>query len=255
VEKTLEDKIALVTGGTRGIGRAIAAKFAIEGATVILTSRSGDTARQAASEIAKQTGVSGDPMEQIEGVECDSTKSESCAQVVKSIVEKYGRIDILLNNAGVTNDKLILRMSDEDWKSVFETNLHGAFYFSRAAAKAMLRQHSGRIINISSVVGIMGQAGQTNYAATKAGLIGFSKSLARELGSRGITVNAIAPGFIETAMTEAMTEKMKETLQGQIPLGRLGKPDDVADAALFLASDAASYITGAVLQVDGGLGM
>src|SRR5262249_40425874 len=157
--------------------------------------------------------------------------------------------DILVNNAGVTLDKLILRMSDEDWRSVFETNLHGAFYFARAAVKVMLKQRGGRIINISSIVGITGNPGQTNYAATKAGLIAFTKSLAKEVGSRGITVNAVAPGYIETAMTDAIADNMKQQLQEHIPLGRLGKPEDIANAVLFLASPAASYITGSVLQV------
>ncbi|MBI3736957.1 3-oxoacyl-ACP reductase FabG [Candidatus Sumerlaeota bacterium] len=249
MDKVLSGQVALITGGTRGIGRAIAARLASAGATVTLTGRSAESAAQAAAELAQETGG------QVEGVACDSSQSESCSALVKGIVEKYGRLDILVNNAGITQDKLMLRMSDEDWHSVFNTNLHGAFYLARAATKVMMKQRGGRIINISSIVGITGNAGQANYAATKAGLIGFSKSLAKEMGSRAITVNVIAPGYIETAMSDAISDKVKEQLQANIPLGRLGKPEDIAEAVLFLASTSASYITGAVLQVDGGLAM
>lgn len=249
MESILEGQVALVTGGTRGIGRAIASALAASGARVVMTSRSAESAEKAAQEIAAESG--GD----VEGRACDSSKGDVCAALIKEIVAGHGRLDILVNNAGITRDKLILRMSEEDWTSVFETNLHGAFHMAKAAVRPMLKQRSGRIINISSVVGLIGNPGQANYAATKAGLIGFTKSLARELGSRGITVNAIAPGYIATAMTEEMTEEMKEKLSAQIPLGRLGAPEEVAAAALFLASPAAAYITGAVIQVDGGLAM
>lgn len=245
----LSGQIALVTGGSRGIGRAIAEAFARAGAQVIITARTPESAAQAADEIGAATDT------RVEGFACDSTKAADCAGLVGDLLERHGRLDILVNNAGITADKLILRMNDDDWLSVFDTNLHGAFYFSRAAAKAMLKKRSGRIINISSIVGLTGNAGQTNYAATKAGLIGFTKSLAKELGSRGVTVNAIAPGYIETAMTEALDPKMKEKLLEFIPLGRLGRPEDVAAAAVFLASPAAAYITGETLRVDGGMAM
>jgi 3-oxoacyl-[acyl-carrier protein] reductase len=243
------DRVVLIAGGTRGIGRAMAAAFARAGASVVLTSRSAESAEAAARAIAGETGGA------VEGRACDSADAAACAALVESIVEARGRLDVLINNAGITNDKLLLRMSEEDWRSVFETNLHGAFFLTKAAVRPMIKRRWGRIINVASVVGIIGNAGQTNYAATKAGLIGFTKSLARELGSRGVTVNAIAPGYIETAMTDAIAEEMKVKMAAQIPLGRLGRPEDVAAAALFLASPAADYITGEVLKVDGGLAM
>lgn len=247
---TLNGQIALVTGGTRGIGRAIAEKLAASGAHVIITGRSADSAAVAAAAIDTALGTNA-----VEGLACDVSSSEACTALMKHITEKHSRLDILVNNAGITNDKLMLRMGDDDWKSVFATNLDGAFYLSRSATKIMMKQRSGRIINISSIVGLTGNPGQANYSATKAGLIGLTKSLAKEIGSRGITVNAVAPGYIETAMSEAIEEKYKVKLLENIPLGRLGKPEDIADAVLFLASPGAAYITGAVLQVDGGLAM
>lgn len=249
MELALAGQVALVTGGTRGIGRAIVAKLARAGAQVVLTSRSADNASVAAHELSEETeGL-------IEGFACDVGDAKACEGLVGDIIQRHGRIDILVNNAGITNDKLIMRMSDRDWRSIFDTNLHGAFYTVKAVTRPMMKQRSGRIINISSVVGLHGNPGQANYAATKAGLIGLTKSVARELGSRGITANVVAPGYIQSDMTDAIDEKMKDALLGQIPLGSLGEPDDVAEVVLFLASPAARYITGAVLQVDGGLGM
>lgn len=249
MEKILDGQVALVTGGSRGIGRAIAEKLASAGAKVCLTSRSEQRSREAAAQIAEASGG------EVRGVECDSASAEACAKLVQEIVKESGRLDILVNNAGVTRDNLLIRMKEEEWREVFETNLHGAFFLSKAVMRPMMKQRSGRIINISSVVGVIGNPGQTNYAASKAGLIGFTKSLAKEVGSRSITVNAIAPGYVATEMTDAMTDDMKEKLQTAIPLGRLGRPEDIAEAVLFLASPGAAYVTGAVLHVDGGLGM
>lgn len=249
METVLKDQVALVTGGSRGIGRAIASRLAAAGATVVLTSRSAESAELAAKEIAKETGG------HVEGRPCDSADEAACTELVKDIAARHGRLDILVNNAGITRDKLIMRMSAEDWKSVFDTNLHGAFYFAKAAVRPMMKQRSGRIINISSIAGITGNPGQTNYAATKAGLIGFTKSLAKEIGSRGITINAVAPGYIETEMTEEIGEAMQAKLKENIALRRLGTPEDIAEAVLYLASPGASYVTGHVLQVDGGLAM
>jgi 3-oxoacyl-[acyl-carrier protein] reductase len=244
----LEGRVSLVTGASRGIGRAIAAAFAAEGAHVVLAAR--DTAKlaEAVAEIQAKGGKA-------EALALDVSDRASVEAGVAQVMAAHGRIDHLVNNAGVTRDNLLLRMKDEEWRQVLDTNLTGAFLCTQAVLKPMLKQKSGRIVTITSVVGLGGNAGQANYAASKAGVIGFTKSVAREVASRGITANAIAPGFIETDMTAAMSEKAREAVFAAIPLGRVGRPEDVAGAALFLVSDAAAYVTGQVLAVDGGFHM
>lgn len=245
----LQDQAALVTGGARGIGRAIAEALADAGANLVLADINAEGAAATAAEIAAKYGV------QAEGVACDVSKAEQCAELVENAAKRFGRLDILVNNAGITRDTLVARMKPEDWDLVIAINLSSVFHCSKAAARIMARQRSGHIISISSVVGLMGNAGQVNYSASKAGIIGVTKSLARELGGRGVTVNAVAPGFIATAMTEVLPAEVKEKLNAQIPLGKMGTADDVAQAVLFLASPAAAYITGEVLRVDGGMAM
>ena len=245
----MSEKIAVVTGGSRGIGAAIAKKLASQGMTVIINyCGSEDRALAVKSEIEAAGG-------QAEAWRCDVSDCGQCESFVKAVMEKYGRIDVLVNNAGITRDDLMMRMSDEDFSRVIDTNLKGTFYMMRFASRHMLKAKKGRIINMASVVGLMGNAGQVNYAASKAGVIGATKSAAKELASRGITVNAIAPGFIDTEMTEALSEKVQEQILTQIPLGTFGKPEDIANCAAFLASDEAAYITGQVIQVDGGMCM
>jgi len=232
-----DTKVALITGGNRGIGLAIAAKFKQDGYQVVVTHRSGSAPQG------------------LDGVIMDVTDSDSVNNVVKTIEEKYGRIDVLVANAGITKDGLVMRMSDEDFESVVETNLMGAFRVARACTRGMLKQKSGRIIFVGSVVGMLGSAGQVNYAATKSGLIGMARSFARELGSRGITANVVAPGFVETDMTQVLDEKRKAEIIGAVPLARFATPNEVAGVVAFLASPEAAYITGAVIPIDGGLGM
>ncbi len=232
-----EAKVALITGGNRGIGLAIAERFKSEGYQVVVTHRS---------------GLAPDGLD---GVIMDVTDSESVNSAVASVEEKYGRIDILVANAGITKDGLVMRMSDGDFESVVETNLMGAFRVARACTRGMLKAKSGRMIFVGSVVGMLGSAGQVNYAATKSGLIGMARSFARELGSRGITANVVAPGFVETDMTQVLEEKRKSEIIGAIPLARFATPDEVAGVVAFLASPAAAYISGAVIPIDGGLGM
>ena len=243
----LSDRVALVTGASRGIGRAIAQTLAKQGATVVAAAR-GENARAVAAEITAAGG-------RAEFASVDVAASGSAEEAVGGVIGRHGRIDILVNNAGITRDQLMLRLKREDWDAVIATNLTAAFALTQAALKHMIRQRSGRIISISSVVGQGGNAGQANYAASKAGLIGFSKAVALEVASRGITVNVVAPGLIETDMTKAMTGQAREGWETRIPLKRLGTPEDVAAAVCFLASQEASYITGQVLAVNGGMYM
>src|SRR5947208_10584037 len=244
-----ENQVAIVTGAGRGIGHAIALRLAHEGARVASVSRTEANAQKTADEINTSRP------DTAKAYAVDVSNHAEVQKIGEQILADFGRADILVNNAGVTRDTLSMRMSPEDWDFVLNTNLKGAFNFVKAVQRAMVKQRSGRIINITSVIGLIGNAGQTNYAASKAGLIGFTKSLARELASRSITVNAIAPGFITTDMTAGLSEEIKKTIQSQIPLGKTGTPEDVASTAAFLASAEAGYITGQVLCVDGGMVM
>jgi 3-oxoacyl-[acyl-carrier protein] reductase len=241
----LTSRVALVTGASRGIGRATALALARQGAVVIAAAR-GENARPVAEEIGAAGGAA-------HALTLDVTDSTSVETALAGVLERHGRLDILVSNAGITRDQLLLRMKREDWDAVLATNLTASFTICQAVLRPMIKQRSGRIIAISSVVGQMGNAGQANYAASKAGLIGFCKSMAREVASRGITVNVVAPGLIETDMTKALTGASREDWAEKIPLGRLGRPEDVAHAVCFLASDEASYITGHVLAVNGGM--
>ena len=244
----LANQIAVVTGAGRGIGRAIALRFAAEGADVACVSRTAENAEKVAGEI-RSLG------RRAWAFAADVADAASVNAAAERILAEAGRVDILVNNAGVTRDGLLMKMSDEDWDTVLDTNLKGAFLFTRAFSRPFIRQRSGRIINVGSVIGLIGNAGQVNYAASKAGLFGLTKSVARELAGRGITVNAIAPGFIETDMTSELNEELKANILRQIPLGRFGAAEDIANAALFLASPSARYVTGQVLTVDGGMVM
>ena len=243
----LKGKSAVITGGVRGSGRAIAEEFCRLGADVLLCYRSND---EAANKTAEELRKYGTRVELIKGDVADPRHAEEAAKVAK---DAFGKIDILVNNAGITKDKLMMRMTPSDFDEVIQANLNGSFYFLRAFSQVMIKQKNGRIINISSIVGVRGNAGQVNYSASKAGIIGMTLSAAKELGKRGITVNAVAPGFIETDMTEILTEDQKKAMMDAISLGRAGSAADVANAVTFLASDQAAYITGQVLGVDGGM--
>lgn len=244
----LTGQVALVTGASRGIGQAVTLALAKQGATVVGTATTASGA-EAISTYLQKTGLKG------KGVTLDVTQPAQADEVVESLQKEFGNIAILVNNAGITRDNLLMRMKDEEWDAIMDTNLKSVFRMSRAVLRNMMKARYGRIISIASVVGVMGNAGQTNYAAAKAGIIGFSKSLAREVGSRNITVNCVAPGFIDTDMTRALPEAQREALLAHIPLGRLGQVDDIAAAVAFLASEQAGYVTGTTLHVNGGMYM
>ena len=246
--RQLNGKVAIVTGGSRGIGRTIATALAREGAAVVVCSRNLDSVRETVDSIKSEGGDA-------HAYQVDVADADSVAALVGSVVKEFRHIDILVNNAGVTADNLLLRLKEADWDRVMDTNLKGTFNCTKAVARTMLKQRGGRIINIASVVGMVGNPGQANYCASKAGIIGFTKSVARELASRNITVNCVAPGLIRSAMTEPIREKAKEEALRLIPLGRIGEPEDVAEVVKFLAVPTSGYITGQVIRVDGGMAM
>lgn len=242
----LDGEIALVTGASRGIGLAIAEELAVAGARVAVTSRSEQRAKEAAAGLGP---------DEVRGFACDVSVSDECGVLVDRLEEEMGPVSILVNNAGITRDNLVMRLKDEDWEQVLRTNLSGAFYMIRAVSRGMMKRRAGRIVNIASVVGLTGNRGQANYAASKGGLVALTKSVAQELASRDVLVNAVAPGFIETDMTADLGDDVRETLSGRIPLGRLGQPGDVAGLVRFLVGPDAEYITGQVFKVDGGMVM
>lgn len=241
----LSDKIAIITGASQGIGRTMALVFAKSGANVICVARSESKIKELCLDITDKGGLA-------HAIACDVGDGDAFGDTIKSITDEYGKLDILINNAGITRDALLMRMNDTQWDEVIQTNLKGAFHGMRYAIRPMMKNKYGRIINITSIVGLTGNPGQANYAASKAGLIGMTQSIAKEVGSRGITVNCIAPGWIDTEMTVDLPENSKKDLLDRIPIGKIGKPEDIAHAAVFLASDEASYITGQTITVDGG---
>lgn len=246
---SLKDRVAIVTGGAQGIGYAIVEMLAQRGASVMIADVTTDKAEAAAKEVADKTG------QKILARSVNVMENASAKAMVDAVMEQFGKVDILVNNAGITRDNLIVRISEEDWDAVLDINLKGAFNCSQAVVRPMMKQRYGRIVNISSVSGVVGQAGQTNYSSSKAGLLGFTKALAKEVGSRNITVNAVAPGFIETRLTVNLPQEIKDISMKLTPMGRFGTPKDIAYAVAFLASEEASFITGATLQVDGGMAM
>ncbi len=248
-EQKLKDKVAIITGGAQGIGRAIAEKLGSEGAKIIIVDVMEEAAKKTADEISKAQNV------ETLSLKVDVSSSQETEQMIKKTVEKFGKIDIMINNAGITRDNLLIRMSDDEWDKVISINLKGVFNCSKAAAKIMMKQRAGKIVNIASVVGLMGNAGQANYSASKGGVIALTKTMARELASRNINVNAVAPGFIKTAMTEKLSDEQKKKLTELIPLARLGEAQDVANIVAFLCTDESSYITGEVISVNGGMYM
>lgn len=247
-ETMLDGKVALVTGASRGIGRAIAEKLGASGATVVGTATS-ESGAEAISAYFAEAGIKGS------GKVLDVSDADSIASLLKAITDEYGAVQLLVNNAGITRDNLLMRMKDDEWDDIINTNLSSVFRLSKACLRGMMKARHGRIISIASVVGATGNPGQCNYAAAKAGIVGFSKSLAREVGSRGITVNVVAPGFIDTDMTKALSEDQRNAMSSTIPLGQLGQPNDIANAVLFLASEMGDYVTGETLHINGGMHM
>lgn len=245
---SLNGKVAVVTGGSRGIGYAVGSALVREGAALTICGRDGVALEKVAAEFETRGA-------RVLGIKADVTESAEVDRVIGACLERFGTLNILVNNAGITRDNLLLRMKDAEWDAVLDTNLKGAFYCTRAALRPMLKQRGGRIINLTSVIGVMGNPGQANYAAAKAGIIGLTKATAKEVASRGITVNTVAPGFVETDMTHALDPDLQERIRGQIPLGRFATPEEVAELVVFLASDRAAYITGQVIHINGGLWM